>query len=284
MFPRITCKPYSETNSFVHGGGWRDPRITATSFSPTIDAIYKECKHSHWLEHVTAFASIDYRLSPHPRYPQDPKSTPEKEYRDAVHPDHVKDVKDGIEKVLEKYGVGAGEYIVVGHSVGATMAFWCGMGEDLFHLMDGKGEKDEIKNEVKEHAVLKKWPYCIVGVAGIYDIPTLINRHKDETIYRQFVEGALGRDEQVWKKLSPVLYQRWKVTGKNIKQIILAHSETDGMVEMEQVEDMEKTVKDEWDTVLCKRVNISGQHDEVWEQGAKLAAVVELAVKVAIDL
>ncbi|KAL2397051.1 hypothetical protein ABEF95_002223 [Exophiala dermatitidis] len=72
--------------------------------------------------YIAGYASINYRLSPHhQKAPQDPTKTPKYELRDARWPDHIHDVVQAIAHLQQKYGFGE-NYLLVGHSVGATMA------------------------------------------------------------------------------------------------------------------------------------------------------------------
>lgn len=71
----------------------------------------------------------------------------------------------------EEYGMK--EYVLVGHSAGACLAFQCS------HVPGCRG---------------------ILGVEGIYDIEELVKEYPE---YIDFVEEAFGSDKTVWRKVSP---------------------------------------------------------------------------------
>ncbi|KAJ6151146.1 hypothetical protein N7470_007740 [Penicillium chermesinum] len=61
----IQTESSPQGHSYIHGGAWRDPTITASSFEPT-EALLR----SYPGLPISGFASISYRLSAHPDYPQ----------------------------------------------------------------------------------------------------------------------------------------------------------------------------------------------------------------------
>ena len=144
---------------FIHGGAWfalvsllsdsrRDPRQTSHDGDPLLNYLRKT-------DLSVALASLNYRLSP-----------------EVSHPSHRDDVITALEYLKEQYGMK--DYILVGHSAGACLAFpsspyYCGC----------KG---------------------IIGVEGIYDLEELVKEYPE---YEDFVEEAFGRDKDVWRKASP---------------------------------------------------------------------------------
>jgi kynurenine formamidase len=99
-------------------------------------------------------ASLNYRLSPAVR-----------------HPSHQEDVITALEYLKEHYDMK--EYVLVGHSAGACLAF------QSAHVTGCKG---------------------IVGVEGIYNMEELVEEYPE---YEDFVEEAFGRDKSLWQKASP---------------------------------------------------------------------------------
>lgn len=65
------------------------------------------------------------------------------------------------------------EYVLVGHSAGACLAF------QASHIFGCKG---------------------VIGVEGIYDLGALVEEYPE---YEDFVEEAFGKDTSVWQKASP---------------------------------------------------------------------------------
>ena len=168
----------------------------------------------------------------------------------------------------------------MGHSVGATMAWQVGMSCSV-PWVDG------------ETIVKCEQPLAIVGVEGIYDFPTMVDRHKDVEIYREFVEGALGKEEEVWGTVSPARWGRkgylksWAenvVKGEEKVLAVLAHTRGDDLVEWGQVDDMERSLdlKSDGDGeagIEYKFIEVEGKHHEVWEKGRELARVVTEVVE-----
>jgi kynurenine formamidase len=143
---------------FIHGGAWlvifllsdwyrRDPRQTSRDGDPLL-------KHLLKTDLSVTLASLNYRLSPHVR-----------------HPSHQEDIIAALEFLKRRYGMK--EYLLVGHSAGACLAF------QASHISGCKG---------------------VTGVEGIYDLEDLVEEYPE---YEEFVEEAFGKDTSVWQKASP---------------------------------------------------------------------------------
>ncbi|KKZ57998.1 hypothetical protein EMCG_05550 [[Emmonsia] crescens] len=272
-------RPLSQTSSsssvwiiYIHGGAWRDPEITSASLEPTLGALVSNYD-PQILVGVAAFASIDYRLTAHPNFPQDLTATEPTDLRSATHPDHLNDVQNAIVYLQDKYGFGE-RYILVGHSCGATLAFQTVMGRVLNDGAKGN-ESPEAKIEL---------PIAIVGVEGIYDLRSLRDTFKEYLIYQEFIEAAFGSDENIWDGASPA-----KVEGQagieggwvNGRLAVLAHSEADELSDMGQLRAMAKMIE-RWkaaDTQGPTRNfllldGLKGAHDEIWSKGDELAQVI----------
>ena len=153
----------------IHGGAWRDPEIDASSFETTQDRLLA----SPLADNITGYASINYRLSPYPSHPTNP-SDPSDPARNAKHPDHINDVLTAMLYLQETYHF-RDQYILVGHSCGATLAlqvamkrYWGSQYESTFAL--------ELNVEP---------PRAVVGLEGIYDIPsrsTCVRRDRAECV------------------------------------------------------------------------------------------------------
>lgn len=239
------------TRSYIHGGAWRDPIITQTSFAPTIETLSSNIEYNTVLSSISAFASLDYRLSAHPSHPQDATSTPANELRNAKHPDHLLDIKSGIHFLQEKYAFGS-NYILIGHSCGATLALQTVMGNSMV---------------APAVDIPLQPPKGVAGVCGIYDIPLMLenNRHP---AYREFVAGAFGDESALWERISPSV--RVKRDRQVLEGIVvcLAYSLDDELIDKAQVRSLG----------LRDVLVLEGRHDEIWRGGIELAKVVSEAV------
>lgn len=263
--------------SFIHGGAWRDP----TKLADIFDKSEKYILEHPAADHIAAFASINYRLSPHATHPVQPDD-PEDPARNAKHPDHINDILDGIEFLQHKYGFGD-RYILAGHSAGATLALQVCMSRTWSQTADF---------EVDPPAKKVIPPIAVLGLEGIYDIPALIEYHKTRPyydIYDAFTHSAFGEGIQkdgdkeidVWSAASPTS-GKYAQTWPNGRLIVLAHSHEDELVEWEQVELVRTAlVQEGWgqdgkELVMCE---LRGKHDEVWSDGREVARAVEETVQ-----
>ncbi|KAG5294837.1 esterase/lipase domain containing protein [Histoplasma ohiense] len=261
---------------YIHGGAWRDPAITSISFEPTLDALASDCD-SQTLQRVAAFASIDYRLSANPNFPQDPTSTEPTDLRCAIHPDHLNDVRNAIAYLQNKFEFRE-RYILVGHSCGATLAFQTVMGSVL-NAESKRSEATELNIEL---------PIAIVGVAGIYDLRLLRDTFKDIVIYQEFIKAAFGSDEKLWDGVSPARVEgqtsieNWWANGR---LAVLAHSEADELVDVGQLRTMAKVIG-KWRAAGTRGLprnlllldDLKHSHDEIWSKGDELAQVIAKTV------
>ncbi|KAJ6036229.1 hypothetical protein N7540_000508 [Penicillium herquei] len=280
---------------YIHGGAWRDPTIKSDSF----DATSKILRSSPGLP-ISGIASISYRLSAHPNHPQDELETPANEFRNAKHPDHIRDVEAALAFLQNTYNFGP-RYILVGHSCGATLAFQAVMGAIASHReqsFSGGANDDGAGAQVSMSPgplppKLSAQPAAIVGVAGIYDLRRLQEAHREIGAYREFIEGAFGNDVMLWDGVSPAqmvgsrgVEGGWK-TGR---LVVLAHSKDDGLVDEGQVLEMKEALRG-WEqkpaqipvrelSTRERRVqmlSLEGGHDELWSQGEELARAIKYA-------
>src|SRR5204863_345907 len=89
----------------------------------------------------------------------------------------------GCEHERQRLGFGH-MYVVVGHSAGATLAFQLLMGPAALARGDLPAEAASL-------------PWGLIGVAGIYDLVGLDQRHGGA--YGPAFAGAFGRDERAWR-------------------------------------------------------------------------------------
>ncbi|KAH6611071.1 kynurenine formamidase, partial [Trichoderma cornu-damae] len=243
---------------FVHGGAWRDPRNSLCDFVPSI-------KHMLSLaglpkSALRGFASLDYRLSPHPLFPQDPASTPAEELHDAEHPVHVRDVLSGLRLLDAEYGIG-GNYVLVGHSAGGTLIHQVIMNGDA---SCGWGPSAPL-------------PSALISISGIYDLRGLADRHG--AAYEAFTTGAFGPDKQVWDAASPARFAgSFAALWPNPRRlVILANSAEDTLIDMPELDGMEaKLIRDGIAPVAIRDLTL--EHDQIWEDGTQVAALVATAV------
>ncbi|MCJ1394709.1 hypothetical protein MMC18_007589 [Xylographa bjoerkii] len=246
---------------YIHGGAWRDPLITARTVQPSLNYLSPQELP------IAGIASINYRLSPYLTHPTNP-SSPDDVARNARHPAHVEDVIDAISWLQKEYDIGE-EYVLVGHSCGATIAFQVVMGQwhPTARIASGTGDF--------------KMPHAMVGVEGIYDLFQLKESYKHSeyaAIYQEFLEGAFGKDETEWLTASPGnadFAHSWK----NGKLAVIAWSKDDGLVDGLQLFIMRKHLQEEENE---KRkdliVQLTGKHDEIWQNGTQLANAIKFAL------
>lgn len=240
--------------------------IDNTSIIPTLKQLLSPKHHDDFLNNVAAVASIDYRLSPHPDYPQDSATTPATELRNARHPDHINDVISALSLMQSTYGFGS-RYVLVGHSCGATLSF---------------------QTIMEERSTISA-PSGIVGVCGIYDLNLMISNHASSPwaqVYRDFVVGAFGSDEKTWDRVSPAKYadfSKWANTppddGRPI--VMVASSSEDELIEADQGNVMGEVLSHIADdtNLVCKIVpDLRGAHDEIWSHGSELARCIMTAI------
>ena len=290
---------------FIHGGYFRDDSVTAASFHPALSILTRAPKHhlQHLIKtgedqenivpYVAGYASINYRLSPRPtKSPQDPHTTPAYELRNAAWPEHMHDVLAAIAQLQRKHGFGQ-RYVLVGHSVGATMALLSTVaaGKTLTHAA-GSRALPSIQP-----------PLAAVGVSGIYDFALLHDSFPD---YADLTANAI-RDPRDIALASPARYalaeyrEAWAQQPTQERALVLAHSRDDGLVDWKQVEAMAAVFKPEpeseseaksqtpggqttasgRDSFAVQVVEMKGKHDEIWGLGTELARVIRIGIGAA---
>jgi kynurenine formamidase len=135
---------------------------------------------------------VNYRLSP-----------------PVVHPAHQEDIIAALVFLKERYGMQ--EFILVGHSAGACLAF------QASHISGCKG---------------------IVGAEGIYDLNELVAEYSD---YDYFIEDAFGKDKSKWRQASPTEI----ITDRNLSNltVLLIQSTEDELLSPRQTERMYSVLK-----------------------------------------
>lgn len=277
---------------FIHGGAWRDPTVGASSFVPACKQLLGSPIYTRTASQIEGYASLDYRLSAHYEYPQDPSKVESYWMRNARHPEHLIDVTTAIGALQQKYKFG-NRYILVGHSCGATMAL-----QSVMRL-----------EETESRRLSWTPPRAILGVHGIYDIPLLLETFRDIPDYRDSVTGAFGDEKRVWEHVSPARGDwlnkpgAWGAEGDSL--LVIAHSPVDDVVDWPQAESMAQKVQSVWCRPVvsseyhapsvkdCQAstgtspdrqgnfalVKLASAHNEVWETGWELARAIAIVVR-----
>ncbi|KAI5780480.1 Alpha/Beta hydrolase protein [Geopyxis carbonaria] len=235
---RLSLLPSALWVVFIHGGAWRDPLITSSAAAP----LFQHLVSSPLLPN-TNYASLSYRLSPHPDHPN-PDNT-------AQHPDHLTDVLAALAHLRTHHALS--RFVLVGHSAGATLAF-------------------QSLPALSLSATLTP-PLAIFGIEGIYDLPDLIAEYPS---YRSFVSGAFGDDTDTWPQVGQ------DAAGYR-GLVVLCHSDEDELLSWRQTEGMKEVVEERLGPSMrggggVRVVKLGGGHDEVL-LGERLAGVVGRYVK-----
>lgn len=241
-------------------------------------------QQTHRYPRRLAVASLSYRLSPHPSHRQDPETTPTTSLRNARHPEHLDDICTGLTLLRDAFGLAGDNYIVVGHSCGATLAF---QALERSYLHHGNPDLPPLK--------------ALVGLAGIYDLRLLLDNHKDGPygdIYASFIQGAFGQELNDWDRASPAHFsESGMYSGMTV---LLVTAQEDELVEPAQREAMRRAILDpetlqrEQDLTSltarefvlehkgCKyaELSVEGGHDEMWLVGERMVAAIERAIQI----
>ncbi|KAI1485368.1 hypothetical protein F5X96DRAFT_347718 [Biscogniauxia mediterranea] len=308
---------------YIHGGAWRDPRIALETFEPTIDQILlatassspsssssspcssgsgstrpRHQDHHHQRPGIAAFASLDYRLSPHPGFPQDPAATPPARYRGARHPDHVDDARAALAFLQARYG-SAANYVLVGHSAGGCIALQLLAGlcspttssslplSLSLPLSSPPSSSATTSNSSSTitpapATVPFAFPRAIVSFEGIYDFAGIASRLGPA--YAEFLSGAFGGppgDEEAWAAAAPLAYagsygDRWREAGG--RALVLAWSPDDALVDEPEIDAMARRLRRDGVEGLVVLKDLRGNHDEIWESGKEVARLVRVAL------
>lgn len=238
---------------YVHGGYFRDPKVDSTSFKPTI-SILESIPASSDRVKISGYCSINYRLSSHPGHPQSP-STPAYTLNNARWPAQPSDILRALSH-LQSHHSAAKKYILVGHSVGATLSFLAAL-----------------QTADKKSNISVAPPAAVVGVSGIYDFPAI---HESNPEYEDMTKNAM--EAKYYEEASPACYdvatytKKWTVKdGERV--VVLAHSRDDGLVGWDQIEEMQKVFEGQ-PGFNTKLVELKGIHNGIWEKGAELARAI----------
>lgn len=168
--------------------------------------------------------------------------------------------------------------ILVGHSVGATIAFGVALGLG-YHSHEEEAGFQALRKKIK----------AVVGVEGIYDFTALRDAHSAyRDVYEEFTTGAFGGEKGGgWERGNVVrMVREGAQMMEGVEVVVLGQSRGDGLVEWGQVERMERALRErggwregEGEAKEVTVVELEGGHDEVWERGEGLARCITVAVE-----
>ncbi|KAK1782950.1 Alpha/Beta hydrolase protein [Copromyces sp. CBS 386.78] len=272
---------------YIHGGAWRDPAIDSSSFNASATKILSTLFQQPLEQRkkkLGGIASINYRLSPYPNHTTNPSDDPTDDSRRAKHPDHIADVLTALDHLHKFYLMQS--YVLVGHSCGATLA--------LQACMDPVRWKDLEESVTYGYRGLYEVakPKTVVGLNGLYDLAGFIDNppkgyERLREAYREFVTGAFGSDEKVWREACPASAERWLGQwklghGEGKRKVVLVQSLEDSLVPVEQTELMaaylekenEQLDEDNKIEVAVLMEKKGGDHDEIWQRGDRLGEIL----------
>ncbi|KAH8900552.1 alpha/beta-hydrolase, partial [Thozetella sp. PMI_491] len=251
---------------YIHGGAWRDPKVDSSSFEQTAIRLLNSLANGE--ANIAGMASINYRLSSHPMHPTDPSpprdaAVPTDEARTARHPQHIYDVLASL-SYLQELGA-AKNYILAGHSCGATLAFQVAMNSSRWAL--------------NQRVELTK-PNVLVGLNGLYDLPAFLAEPDDShkalvPVYHAFTSGAFGEDKAAWTAVCPTVVQDWAAEWPEGGRFVLVQSRADSLVPYSQLEIMRKSLEASTpSTWTVDELAADGDHNELWKTGGRLCEIL----------
>ncbi|MEU9407488.1 hypothetical protein AB0E08_17665 [Streptomyces sp. NPDC048281] len=260
----------------IHGGAWRDPRLTSASIEPAVAHAFSGGVFPGEEETpVTAVASLNYTVSqldyPVPAVMADPpvpydaiRSNHTDPAREAVHPQHISDVLHGL-SLLGSLGLTDGSYILSGHSCGACLALQAVLQPPrhygLGHLPD------------------PPCPAALLGLNGLYDLPALgtadglgtSHAHLRDD-YENFLSRAFGTDKGTWPGASPAGFDPVAIArrireGRSPRLVVLEQSAEDQLVPMTQRERLTAVLGKAAGLQLAQGQRLTGGHAAPWQEG-----------------
>ena len=239
-------------------------------------------------DRIAGFASIGYRLSPHPAFPQDALRTPADELRAAKHPDHINDVWAALAKLRDAQDetgspgdyMAHDRYIVYGHSCGAFLAYQLWMGA-----------------QATRSACPPRPPPCIVGFEGIYDLRGLVDRGGNPAhgggpgtgfagALLSIARGAFGEDRGAWDTASPGKYDWTALSDADApgrkRLAVVAYSMDDELVDVGEIDTLEAALRHgeaRGTLSLVVLRDLHGRHDDVHTDGHEIARVLTATVR-----
>lgn len=257
----------------IHGGAWRDPRLTSESIEPTVAHMFASADPS---APISAVASINYTVSQFPTHPTLPYDAIRNNHtdpaREAVHPQHVADVLRGF-ALLRSFGLTDQSYILSGHSCGACLAFQALLQPPRHFGLDYLAEAP--------------CPAALVGLNGLYDLPELAtgdglgesHRHLRDD-YEMFLSNAFGPVKTLWSAASPARVDPTDIAkrvaaGKTPRLVMLDQSTEDQLVPMNQRERLAANLSRVRGLRLVEGHRLTGKHAAPWQRGDMIWATLQ---------
>ncbi|KAH7184546.1 Alpha/Beta hydrolase protein [Fusarium flagelliforme] len=259
---------------YIHGGAWRDPLVDSSSFEATALKLLQDQD-----TRIAGIASINYPLSSHPNHPTHPAppkdpTEPIDVARTAKHPDHIISVLSAIAYLQEELGV-AHDYVLSGHSCGATLAFQAVMNADRWATA---GSNDSSVPRIKK-------PSIIAPLNGLYDLAAFIDNPPDshkalQPLYLQFTKNAFGDNAEVWKAACPTVVSDWMTEWPEGKAVFIAQSREDTLVPYSQTELMRGHLQRNSKLEIIE-MPASGDHNDLWKQADEIVEIMKQAIDYA---
>ena len=250
---------------YIHGGAWRDPLVLADTVEPTVAHAFEPAQNA-----ITAVASINYSLSPHPSHPTDPydpaKGDQNDNAREFQHPRHILDVVAALDFLRNVFGLGDEQYVLTGHSCGATLALQATLAES-----DRWSDREKFPQPPR--------PAAALGLNGLYNLPMLVHEPDTHTdladIYASFLRLAFGNNEDEWKNSSPACFDSEVIARRAKKNatpklVVLDQSTDDQLVPMNQTVAMQSLLETVPGIRILRSETLKGSHNEPWESGLML--------------
>ena len=169
------------------------------------------------------------------------------------------------------------EFIVVGHSVGATMALMLGMRAPRGDGCWGRDPAEEMRG-------------CrgVVGLEGMYDFGACRDAHLEQReLYETFIAGAFGREVDGGWERGNVLGRDGEVrVREGVEVVVVAHSQGDELVEVGQSRVVEEALargRHGDGRFEVRFVEVVGGHKEVECEGTQVGKAVGCAVQVLLS-
>ncbi|GKU07664.1 unnamed protein product [Fusarium langsethiae] len=241
---------------YIHGGAWRDPLVDSSSFESAALKLLSD-KESH----ISGIVSINYPLSSHPDHPTHPApprdpSQPVDIARTAKHPDHIVAVLSAIAYLQNQLGV-AHDYVLSGHSCGATLTFQTVMNPDRWGAAAGSMPIPKVKKP-KSHEKL-------------------------QPLYVELTKNAFGDDETLWRDMCPTMVSDWSEEWPEGKVVIIAHRKNDGLVPYSQTELMKEHLRNNSKLEVIE-MPASGDHNDLWKQADEIVEIMKRASVYCIEV
>ncbi len=246
----------------IHGGAWRDPKLTSASIEPTVAHAFAATDAS---SPIVAIASVNYRLSQFPTSPRLPYDADKDRHsdpsREAVHPQHLSDVLHAF-GLLRSFGLTDQSYILSGHSCGACLALQAVLQSPSDY---GLADMPDVS-----------CPAAVLGLNGLYDLTALVHglgaSHEHlRGEYATLLSNAFG-GEEAWPAASPARFDPMGIAqrvneGKTPRLVVLDESADDQMVPMNQKDSLQATLSKVDGLRVVSGHRCTGKHAAPWEQG-----------------